>query len=152
MAKRVELTKEQSKVYNELHSLAKRANQRILRLEKSFRDEPLATKYLREKLEVQPLQAWTRKGRVKANKTMTLDEMKATIKATKDFLKNPMSTKRGIKQAKKKAKETLIERFNITVPNLEDDEVNALTEIFYDDEVNEITNYIPRFTINGNNG
>ena len=144
MAKRIELTKEQGQLFNELKSLSKRANQRILELERSFTKEPLATKYLREKLEVEPLQAWTRKGRVKTSKKMTIEEMKATIKATKDFLANPMSTKRGIKRAKKKAKETLKERFGTETNELSEDEVNELTEFFDDDDVNDITNYIPR--------
>lgn len=152
MAKKIELTKEQTVLFNELKNLSKRANQRILELEKSYKKEPLATKYLREKLAVEPLQAWTRKGRIKASKRMSEDQMRATIKAAKDFLKNPMSTKRGIKKAKQKAVETLKERFGTEVSGLEEDEVNALTEIFYDDEVNEITNYIPRVTSNINHG
>lgn len=152
MAKKIELTKEQNILFNELKSLSKKANQRILELERSYKKEPLATKYLREKLAVEPLQAWTRKGRIKASKRMSEEQMKATIKATKDFLKNPMSTKRGIKRAKKKAVETLKDRFGTEVSGLEEDEVNALTEIFYDDEVNDITNYIPRLTCSSNHG
>ena len=80
---------------------------------------------------------------------MTPEQMQATIKATKEFLKNPMSTRRGIKKAKQKAIETLKERFDTDVGGLEEDEVRSLTDIFYDDEVNDITNYIPRLTING---
>ena len=150
MAKKIELTKEQNLLFNELKILSKRANQRILELERIIKNkEPLATQYLREKLEVKPLQAWTRKGRVKASKKMTPEQMQATIKATKEFLKNPMSTRRGIKKAKQKAIETLKERFDTDVGGLEEDEVRSLTDIFYDDEVNDITNYIPRLTING---
>lgn len=58
---RIELTKEQNALYNELKKLAKRANQRILVQERDMKTEPLATRYLREKLEVEPLRAWSRK-------------------------------------------------------------------------------------------
>ena len=151
---RIELTKEQTILFRELTKLSKRANQRILNLERSFKNEPLATKYLREKLDVEPLQAWTKKGRVKVNKKMTITQLKATIKATKDFLKNPMSTRRGIKKARKKASDTIKEKYNVDVDAnlLSDDEVNSLTEFFEDDDVNDITNYLdgsPTLTIVG---
>lgn len=143
MAK-IELTKEQSALYNELKKLSKSANQRLVRLERSFKNEPLATKYLREKLEVEPLQAWTKKGRIKVNKSMTVAEMKATLKATKDFLKNPLSTRRGIKKARKKAAETIKDKYDLDIDEglLTGDEVESLTEFFEDDEVNDITNYL----------
>lgn len=46
---------------------------------------------------------------------MTLEQLKATIKATKDYLKNPMSTKRGMKKARKKAINTIKERYDIDI-------------------------------------
>lgn len=153
MAK-IELTKEQTLLYNELKKLSKTANQRILTLERSFKDEPLATKYLREKLQVEPLQAWSKKGRVRVSKKMTAEQMKATIKATKDYLKNPMSTRRGIKKARSKAIETIKDRYNVDVVEgaMSEDELDSLANFFEDDEVNDITNYIdgsPTITIVG---
>lgn len=142
MPNKIEMTKEQLLLYNELKKLSKRANQRIVRLEREFGKNTWATRILKEKLESEPIQAWTSTGRIKLNKRMTIPQMKATIKATKDFLKNKTSTRRGIKQAKKKAIETLKTRFSTDVSDITIEEAEALTNLFDDKDVNSITNYI----------
>ena len=91
------------------------------------------------------MQAWSVSGRVKANKSMTVTQMKATIKATKEFLNSSISTKRGIKKAKQKAIKTLKTRFSTDVSDISYEEAEALTNFFEDKEVNGITNFIPRF-------
>lgn len=90
------------------------------------------------------MQAWSISGRVKANKSMTVTQMKATIKATKEFLNSSISTKRGIRQAKQKAIKTLKIRFSTDVSDISYEEAEALTNFFDDKEVNGITNFIPR--------
>lgn len=100
---------------------------------------------MKEKLATEPLQAWTVSGRVKANKSMTVTQMKASIKATKEFLNSSISTKRGIKKAKQKAIKTLKTRFSTDVSDISYEEAEALTNFFDDKEVNGITNFIPRF-------
>lgn len=90
------------------------------------------------------MQAWSVSGRVKANKSMTVTQMKATIKATKEFLSSSISTKRGIKKAKQKAIKTLKTRFSTDVSDISYEEAEALTNFFDDKEVNGITNFIPR--------
>lgn len=143
MAKVKELTREEQELFNELKKLSKRANQRIVRLEREFGKDTWATRYLKEKLEAEPLQAWTKKGRVKFNKSMSSTQMKATIKATKEFLNSSISTKRGIKKAKQKAIKTLKIRFSTDVSEISYQEAEALTMFFEDKEVNGITNFIP---------
>lgn len=138
-----DLTREEQELFNELKKLSKRANQRIVRLEREFGKDTWATKYLKEKLATEPLQAWTISGRVKANKSMTVTQMKATIKATKEFL-NSISTKRGVKKAKQKAIKTLKTRFSTDVSDISYEEAEALTSFFEDKEVNSVTNFIPR--------
>lgn len=145
MPKKKELTREEQELFNELKKLSKRANQRIVRLERSFGKDTWATKYLKDKLATEPLQAWTTSGRVKVNKSMTVTQMKATIKATKEFLNSNISTRRGIKKAKQKAIKTLKIRFSSDVSDITDEEAEALTNFFDDKEVNGITNFIPRF-------
>lgn len=138
------LTQEEQELFNELKKLSKRANQRIVRLERNFGKDTLVTRYLKDKLATEPLQAWTRSGRVRVNKSMTVSQMKATIKATKEFLNNQLSTRRGIKKSKIKAIETLKTRFSSEVKDVTDEEAEALTYFFEDKDVNKITNYIPR--------
>lgn len=145
MPKKKELTREEQELFNELKKLSKRANQRVVRLERSFGKDTWATKYLKDKLATEPLQAWTTSGRVKVNKSMSVTQMKATIKATKEFLNSNISTRRGIKKAKQKAIKTLKIRFSSDVSDITDEEAEALTNFFDDKEVNGITNFIPRF-------
>lgn len=140
-----ELTREEQELFNELKKLSKRANQRIVRLEREFGKDTWATKYLKEKLATEPLQAWSISGRVKANKSMTVTQMKATIKATKEFLNSSISTKRGVKKAKQKAIKTLKTRFSTDVSDITYAEAEALTNFFEDKDVNKSTNFIPRF-------
>lgn len=90
------------------------------------------------------MQAWTRSGRVRVNKSMTVTQMKASIKATREFLNSSISTRRGIKKAKQKAIKTLKIRFSSEVSDITYEEAEALTNFFDDKEVNEITNFIPR--------
>lgn len=145
MPSKKELTREEQELFNELKKLSKRANQRIVRLERSFGKDTWGTKYLKTKLATEPLQAWTRSGRVRVNKSMTVSQMKATIKATKEFLNSSISTRRGIKKAKQKAIKTLKTRFSSDVSDITYEEAEALTNFFDDKEVNGITNFIPRF-------
>lgn len=143
---KISLTTEQQQLYNELKKLAKRANQRIVRLERYFGKDKWATRYLKEKLQIEPLNAWTSTGRVKVNKSMSETQMTAIINATKDFLREgALSTKTNIKKAKKKATETLRKKFSTDVKEITYDEAEVLTNFFGDDDVNEITNFIPRF-------
>lgn len=138
------LTQEEQELFNELKKLSKRANQRIVRLERNFGKDTLVTRYLKDKLATEPLQAWTRSGRVRVNKSMSVEQMRGTIKATKEFLNNQLSTRRGIKKSKAKAIKTLKTRFSNEVSDVTDEEAEALTYFFEDKEVNVITNYIPR--------
>ena len=116
-----------------------------------FGKDTWATKYLKEKLATEPLQAWTISGRVKVNKSMTVTQMKATIKATNEFLNSSISTRRGIKKAKAKAIQTLKTRFSTDVSDISYEEAEALTHFFDDKEVNSITNFIPRVRCISNN-
>ena len=142
MARKIEMTAEQARLYTELKKLSKRANQRILRLEHEFGTGNLAIRNLRDKLAIEPLQAWTFKGRVKVNKSMSEIQMKAIIKATNQFLNSKLSTRSGIKKAKKKAIETLRVRFSTDVKELTTEEAEVLYNIFIDKDVNQITNFV----------
>lgn len=143
MPKKIELNSEQQQLFNELKKLSKRANQRIVRLEREFGKDTWATKKLRDKLATEPLQAWSKTGRVKVNKSMTTTQMKATIKATQQFLNSKTSTKRGIKQVKKTTIKQLAKSLGTDDEDLTNEEAEALYDMLSDDYVTDILKYIP---------
>jgi hypothetical protein len=143
MPKKIELSSEQQQLFNELKKLSKRANQRIVRLEREFGKDTWATKKLRDKLATEPLQAWSKTGRVKVNKSMTTTQMKATIKATQQFLNSKTSTKRGIKQVKKTTIKQLAKSLGTDDEDLTNEEAEALYDMLSDDYVTDILKYIP---------
>lgn len=102
MAKKIEMTKDESILFNELKKLAKTANQRILRLERlTGLEKPFAVKELSDYLSVSQINGMTKGGRVKASKSMTLEQMKMSIKALQIFLKEDISKVAGVKKARK---------------------------------------------------
>lgn len=144
MSNKIELTREEQQLFNELKKLSKRANQRIVRLERAFGKNTLTVRQLQEKLAAEPLQAWTISGRVRVTKSMTPTQYMAAIRATEQFLSNKLTTKRGIKKAKIKAIKTLQARYGSAIEGgeLSYAEVETLANFFEDKEVNAITNYI----------
>lgn len=143
MPNKKELNEEQQKLYNELKKLSKRANQRIVRLEREFGKDTWATKKLRDRLATEPLQAWTRTGRVKVNKSMTITQMKATIKATQQFLNSKTSRVGGVKQVRKTVIKSIAESLGTEEENLSNEEAEALYDMLSDDYVTDILRYIP---------
>lgn len=143
MPKKIELNSEQQQLYNELKKLSKRANQRIVRLEKEFGKDTWATKRLKDKLAIEPLQAWSKTGRIKVNKSMTITQMKATIKATQQFLNSKTSTKKGIKQIRKTTIKQLAKSLGTEEEDLTNEEAETLYNMLSDDYMIDILKYIP---------
>ena len=74
-------------LFNELKRLAKKANQRILRLERlTGLTETFDVKQLYDYLDTEKLQAVTAKGRVATRKSFTNEQKENIIKALEDFL------------------------------------------------------------------
>lgn len=141
--KREEINKDQQKLYEELRKLAKRANQRIVRLERQFGKDKWAVKNLRDRLDTQKLQAWTKKGRIKYNKSMTITELRAVIKATKQFLNSQTSTKRGIEKVRKKQIEGIQKSLSMEEEEeMAYEEAEALYRLFED---TDFTSFVPKF-------
>ena len=143
MPKKIELNSEQQQLYNELKKLSKRANQRIVRLEKEFGKDTWATKRLKDKLAIEPLQAWSKTGRIKVNKSMTITQLKATIKATQQFLNSKTSTKKGIKQIRKTTIKQLAKSLGTEEEDLTNEEAETLYNMLSDDYMIDILKYIP---------
>ena len=141
MAKRIEMTSEQIQLFNELKKLSKRANQRLVRLERAFGKETWAAKKLRDKLDIEPLQAWTKTSRVRINKTMTITQLKATIQATEKFLNSETSTVRGVKNVRKRQIEQIQKKFNVDEEDYTYEDAENFYDVF-DDSYNWILKYI----------
>lgn len=96
------MTPEETKLYNELKKLVKRANQRIIRLERLVESQgEFATKQLYDYLTSEKVQAITKQGRIKIT-GFTIDQMEAIKKATEEFLESDFSKTGTIKKYKAK--------------------------------------------------
>ena len=94
-----EMTQAEKKLYNDLQKLAKRANQRILRLERlTGQKGTFATKQLYDYLDSSELQALSKTGRIRVSKDFSFTQLKAIIKATNQFLESPVSKISGVKK------------------------------------------------------
>lgn len=106
MSKKIEMTPEQASLFSEMKKLSKRANQRIVRLERlTGETEVFAVKELADYLSSETLDAWTEKGRVAAKKSFTTMQMKVIIKETKKFLEAETSRVSGVKKFTKEESE-----------------------------------------------
>jgi len=99
MSRKIEQTPSQASLFSELKKLSKRANQRIVRLERYSEDkEPFAVKQLADYLSSSTLNSWTKTGRVATKRGMSELQMKSIIKAMQRFLNEETSTVSGAKQ------------------------------------------------------
>lgn len=140
---KIELNEKQQELYNELKKLSKRANQRLVRLEREFGKDTWASKKLRNRLESEPIQAWTRSGRVKVNKSMSITQMRAAIKATEQFLASKTSTVSGVKKVKKTTIAGLARSLGTDDTKLSDEEAETLYDMLSNDYVTDLLRYIP---------
>ena len=93
---------ENEKLFNELKKLSKRANQRILRLERlTGLKESFAVKQLVDYLSSEQLKGISRKGRIRVSKKFNEAQMIAIIKATKEFLASKQSKVSEVKKITK---------------------------------------------------
>lgn len=101
------MTSEESILYNDLKKLVKRANQRIVRLERLVESQgEFATKQLYDYLESEVLQAKTKQGRIKIS-DLNQEQMQAVKQAVEEFLNDPFSTTGNIKKYKRKIEKSL---------------------------------------------
>lgn len=106
MSKKIEMTPYEASLFSEMKKLSKRANQRIVRLERETGvQEAFAIKQLADYLSSDKLNAWTEKGRVTAKTSLSAKQMKDVIKATKKFLNQETSRVAGVKAYQKRYEE-----------------------------------------------
>ena len=103
MAKKIEQTPDEAILYRDLQKLVKRANRRLLRIERETGEKgTFASKQLYDYLDSSNLKAVTKKGRISLKKGYNVTQMQAIKKATEQYLKEPTSTVRGVRRYKEK--------------------------------------------------
>jgi hypothetical protein len=102
MAKIINQTPEESALYRDALKLVKRANSRLLRMERATGSKgTFASKQLYDYLDSSTLNAVTSTGRISMKKSYTPNQIRAIQKATKEFLGQETSTVRGAKKYQK---------------------------------------------------
>ena len=134
-------------LYNEVKKLVKRANQRLVRMERNFGIDTWGSKKLRNELDTEPLKAWTSSHRIRINKNMNETQLNAIKKSTSYFLDHTSySTVKGIKQVIKKQKAGLKRSLSSPDPNepdISDEDVETLYEFFGESYAPDIISKIP---------
>lgn len=131
-------------LFEEVKKLSKQANQRIVRIEKMFGKDKWAVKSLRDKLDTFKLDAWTDKGRVKYNKSMTTEQLRAIKKFVTKFINEDKTSRiAGIKDARKNMIESIRKRYNREIDDREFtfEDAENIYQIFENDEYSWIFEY-----------
>lgn len=98
-----EMTPSEQKLFNDLKKLSKRANQRLVRLERLTGEKgTFASKQLYDYLDSSELKALSKTGRIRVSKEFSFTQLKAIIKATMQFLESPESTQKRSKEKNKR--------------------------------------------------
>lgn len=103
-----EMTTEEKELYNDLKKLVKRANQRLLRLERlTGEKDSFSAKQLFDYLSSEKLKAVTKTNRIKTE-NFNLEQMEAIKNAVENFLdKDSLSTVTNIKKYKAKVEKAI---------------------------------------------
>lgn len=104
MAKKIEMIEDQKELYNDLRLLVKKANQRILRIERlTGLQGTFAVKQLYDYLDISTLEALTKSKRVRLSKKYSTNQMLAIKKALDQFFEEGSTS--SIKSIKEKVKD-----------------------------------------------
>ena len=102
MAKKIEMSKEEQILFNELQKLVKKANQRLLRLERLTGEKgTFASKQLYDYLGINELKAITKTNRIRLSKSYNIGQLRAIKKATEKFLQEKTSRVSEVKKLTK---------------------------------------------------
>lgn len=100
------MTSEESQLFSEVNKLVKRANQRLLRVERATGTRgTFASSELYDYLSASNLKAITSGGRISFKKSYNVNQLRAVKTATEKYLNESTSTVRGVKSYRKKVNE-----------------------------------------------
>lgn len=103
MTKRVTMTSEESQLFSEVNKLVKRANQRLLRVERATGTRgTFASTELYDHLSSSNLKAVTSGGRISMKKSYYIEQLRSIKTATEKYLRESTSTVKGVKEYRKR--------------------------------------------------
>ena len=124
-----------------LNKLIKRANQRIVRIEKRYGKDKWAVKKLKSNLDNDLLNAWTEKGRIRISKNASEDDLEKIKLITEKFVNKEQSSLKSISKIEARTKEAIRNKTSLKVkPNqevveLSDEDVELIYDALDDDNV-----------------
>lgn len=100
-------TKERAKLIADTRKIVSEANRRLKGLNQAGYKGTWASKKLADRLDTKVLNAWTKQGKIKIDKTLTNTQLKAIQKATQQFMTSQTSKVSGIKKVKESTLDSL---------------------------------------------
>lgn len=100
-------TKERAKLIADTRKIVSDANRRLKGLNQAGYKGTWASKKLADRLDTKVLNAWTKQGKIKIDKTLTNTQLKAIQKATQQFMTSQTSKVSGIKKVKESTLDSL---------------------------------------------
>lgn len=107
------------------------------KLKVNFGKDTWASRNLRQRLEAEKVQAFTKSGRVSMSGNMSVPQMRATINATKQFLNSKTSTVEGIKETREAVRNAMSTSADISYSVAE-----IIQRIWEDKAITKIPKYI----------
>ena len=107
------------------------------KLKVNFGKDTWASRNLRQRLEAEKVQAFTKSGRVSMRGNMSVPQMRATINATKQFLNSKTSTVEGIKETMEAVKNSMSISADIPYST-----ADIIQRIWEDKNITKIAKYI----------
>lgn len=136
-------------LYRELKRLSKKSNERIRQIEKRYGKNSWAVNNLKNRLDSDKLNAWTKTGRISIKNDYSIPQMRAVIKANELFLKSQTSTLVGIRHLKKKVTKAIQESLSNDKVTISDKEAENLYKILEDKDNRGIVDKLGGSTIFG---
>ena len=122
----------------DINKLKRQANRQIKDIEKNIGENAWAVKKLRDRLEAEPVKAFSEHHNVLANKKMSIVQLRAVNKALLQFMSSRTSTVSGIKEVRNE----VIQKISKTLSedrgrNISYSEAETLYNMFTDDDTDD---------------
>lgn len=133
--------KNAEQLFNELVRKTGQANKRLRAIRNEFGKIGWSGENLKQKTEMSLISSWTSRG-IRVRRSMTPQQMKATLKAIENFLNSKTSSVRGIRQTIKRQQQGLQKTLSNEDITISTKESQTLYKFFEDKDFNYITRYI----------